>query len=145
MHSISESLRKQREQVLSDSSEDALIRHTSLLEIAIISLYNRLVNRLSQDTEHFRSSAAVIGLDGFARGVIGPGQPVRILFLMTDSALWNASWLDEITVPLTEAGWTVDLRRETIDSLMIALEGDFEAFLELLEMRYVSGNRQLLE
>lgn len=53
MQNISESLRKQREIVLEESSEQALDRHTSLLEIAIISLYNRIANRLSNGLRNF--------------------------------------------------------------------------------------------
>ena len=62
MQNISESLRKQREQVMADGSDEVLSRHNSLLEIAVISLYNRLVNRLGQDTEQFRASGAVVAL-----------------------------------------------------------------------------------
>ena len=58
MQNISESLRKQRDQIMAESGEDLLSRHTSLLEVAVISLYNRLVNKLNLDAEQFRSSVS---------------------------------------------------------------------------------------
>ncbi len=145
MPNISESLRKQREQILTDSSEGMLARHTSLLEIAVISLYNRLVNRLSLDMEQFRAGGAVIALGALGRGLIGPNEPVRVLFLKADSSPVGKSLLDEITVPLIEGGWSVELQQETIESILESARNDFDRFLELLEIRYISGNRQLIE
>ncbi len=146
MQSISESLKKQREQILTDGSENMLVRHTSLLEIAVISLYNRLVNRLSLDTEQFRASGAIIALGELGRGLIGPNQPVRLLFLKADSSSpMRQSWLDEIIGPLIEAGWTVELQQENVESVLNGAKKDFDRFLGLLEIRYISGNRQLVE
>jgi len=51
MQNIAESLKRQREQILGDAPEEIPGRNTSLLEIAVISLYNRLANRLAQDIE----------------------------------------------------------------------------------------------
>ena len=62
---MSESLRKQRELILEESSEQSLDRHTSLLEIAIISLYNRLANRLSSGSEVFRAGGAIAAIGSF--------------------------------------------------------------------------------
>ena len=86
MQNISESLKRQREQILSDNSEEMLSRHTSLIEIAIISLYNRMVNRLNLDAEQFRSSGAVLAAGGFGRGLLGPNQAVPVLFLRSESS-----------------------------------------------------------
>ena len=63
---MAESLRKQRELILEESSEQALDRHTSLLEIAIISLYNRLANRLVSGSEAFRAGAAIAAIGSLA-------------------------------------------------------------------------------
>ena len=145
MTNISESLRKQREQLLSDTSEELLGRHTSLLDIAIISLYNRLVNRLNLDTDQFRSGGAVLALGAFGRSLIGPDQPVSILFLRTELLPWKENWLDEITLPLSEAGWVVDPLQGTIESLVERGGRDFSFLLRLLESRYVSGSRQLAD
>lgn len=145
MQNILESLKRQREQILADSSEELLSRHTSLLEIAIISLYNRLVNRLNLDAEEFRSSGAVIGLGDFGRGLIGPNQPVPIIYLKAETFPWKEDWLDEITVPLSDAGWTVDAQQGNVASLMERAREDLPFFLKLLETRYISGNRQLVD
>ena len=145
MQNISESLKKQREQILQDSSEEMLSRHTSLLEIAIISLYNRLVNILKVDSSQFRTSAAVLALGAFGRGLIGPWQRVSILVLMADSSAWESGWISEIADPLKEAGWQVELEQGTIREQLERVENDYRFFSMLLEGRYVSGNRQLAD
>jgi [protein-PII] uridylyltransferase len=145
MQNISESLKKQREQILSDGSEEMLSRHTSFLEIAVISLYNRVSNRMNLDAEQFRSSGAVLAAGGFGRGLLGPNQPVPILFLSSEAAGSGESWIGEIASPLMEAGWNVEIHQGTGDSLLRQAEEDFTFFLDLLEARYISGNRQLAE
>jgi [protein-PII] uridylyltransferase len=145
MQSIIESLKKQRQQLLQDASEDVFSRHTSLLEIAIISLYNRLVNRLSQDSEQFRASGAVVAFGAFGRGLIGPSEAVQVLFLETESFPGSRAWQEEITLPLVEAGWTLDVRQSTVDQLLDRARLDFELLLNLLSARYISGSRHLAE
>lgn len=145
MQNIAESLKKQREQVLLDSSEELLGRHTSLLEIALISLYNRLANRIGSDAEEFRASGAVLALGAFGRGLIGPDQPVPILLLRAESYPWKESWLDEIIMPLEEAGWRIEGQQATLTQLIHHAREDFSFLMEVLDARYISGNRQLLE
>lgn len=145
MQNISESLRRQRDQIVSDSSEDSLSRHTSLLEIAVITLYNRLANRLDLDSEQFRAGAAVLAMGSLGRGLIGPNQPIPILFLNSEALRSDGGRLDEIVAPLVEAGWTVDALQGTVDELMERAREDFDFFLRLLEIRYISGSRTLME
>jgi [protein-PII] uridylyltransferase len=145
MQNISESLRRQREQILMDTSEEMLSRHTSLLEIAIISLYNRMINRLNLNTEEFRMSGAVLAAGAFGRGLIGPNQEVPVLFLKAESSPWKEEWIDEIATPLIEAGWAVDVQQGAIDSLLEQARGNAGCFLNLLDTRYISGNRLLAE
>lgn len=145
MQNISESLRKQREQIVADGSEESLNRHSSLLEIAVISLYNRMANRLNFDSEQFRSGGAVMMMGGFGRGLLGPGQPVPLLFLKADSLPGSESWLDEIVSPLKEAGWVVEAVQGTSVSLMEKAGGDFNFFIRLLDTRFISGNRGLAD
>lgn len=145
MQSILESLKRQREQILADTSEEVLTRHTSLLEIIVISLYNRLVNRLHLDAEQFRSSVAVLALGHFGRGIIGPTQPVSLLFLTSDAKSWKDSWLEEIVVPLRDAGWLVEVMTGTPAALGEMARDDFAFLVRLLDSRYVSGNRNLAD
>ncbi|MDY0041352.1 MAG: HD domain-containing protein, partial [Desulforhabdus sp.] len=145
MLNIAESLKRQREQILDDGSEEMLSRHTSLLEIAIISLYNRLVNSLKVDAATFRSSGAVVAMSAFGRGLIAPRQTVSLLILMAESSSWQESWIDEIADPLIEAGWNVEVERGSINRLAEKARQDFAFFLRLLEGRYISGHRQLAE
>jgi [protein-PII] uridylyltransferase len=145
MQSISESLKRQREQILEDGSEDALGRHTSLLEIAVISLHNRMVNRLGLDSEQYRSSGAVVALGAFGRGLVGPSQPIPILFLGTESSPWQESWLEEISTPLLDAGWHVSIQQASAQSLISKAHENFPFFLDLLQARYISGSRTLVD
>lgn len=145
MQSLLESLKNQREQILSENSEEMLSRHTSFLEIAVISLYNRVANRMSHNAEQFRASGAVLAAGGFGRGILGPNQAVPILFLRAEAAAGRESWIEEISSPLVEAGWTVDVHQGGIDSLLSRAIEDLEFLPLLLESRYISGNRQLAE
>jgi [protein-PII] uridylyltransferase len=145
MQNIIESLKKQRKQLLQDTSEDIFSRHTSLLEIAIISLYNRLVNRLSQDSDRFRASGAVVAIGAFGRGLLGPNETVRVLFLETEPFPGNSAWQEEITLPLMEAGWKLDVEQGAVDHLMDRARHDFDLLLHLLGARYISGSRPLAE
>jgi [protein-PII] uridylyltransferase len=145
MQSIIESLKKQRQQLIEDLGEDVFSRHTSLLEIAIISLYNRLVNRLSQDSEEFRANGAVIALGAFGRGWIGPDDPVHILFLQTESLGGSLPWHEEITLPLDEAGWKLSVTVDSTELVVGRAEVDSSYLLQLLAARYVSGSRPLAE
>ncbi len=142
---ISESLRKQREQILLEMDEDALSRHTSLLEVAVISLYNRLVNFVDLDTEEFRSSAAVLTRPTLGKGLIDPNQPVHLLLLNDERLEWKADWIQEIVSPLKDAGWVVDLETGNIPALLARCEGDFSFLVDLLNARFLSGNRNLAD
>ncbi len=144
MESIVESLKRQREQVLHSSDEEVLRRHMSLLEIAVISLHNRLVNRMASASERFRSSGAILAMGNLGRGVLGPQDPVSLLWLRTETFPWDETAQQEITAPLMEAGWRVSLRCATIPELLDEVESRLAFFFELLDARYLSGNRQLI-
>ena len=145
MQNISESLRRQREQILTDGSEESLSRHSSLLEIAVISLYNRLANRLNFDSEQFRSSGAVLAMGSLGRGLLGPGRSVPLLFLQAESLTGTESRLEEIVSPLEEAGWTVEAIQGIPSELMERARKDFQLLLRLLDIRLISGNRMLAD
>ncbi len=145
MQNIIESLKRQREQILSDSSDEQSARHASLLDVAVISLYNRMVNRINLDTETLRSSGVLLGMGSYGRGVIGPYQSVPLLFVRAKSSPWQDESAEEITGPLTEAGWKVLVHQGTGLELMGRARDDFGFLLSLLEMRYISGNRQVAE
>ena len=145
MQNISESLKKQRELILEESSEQALDRHTSLLEIAIISLYNRLANRLMSGSEAFRAGGAILALGPFARGVSSPIQPVSILCLYAEETTLKESWIDDITAPLTEAGWTVEAFQGTVEEVFDRTCNDPGLLMKVMDLRYISGNRNLAD
>ncbi|MHC1728696.1 MAG: HD domain-containing protein [Syntrophobacteraceae bacterium] len=145
MQNISESLKKQREIILEESSEQALDRHTSLLEIAIISLYNRLANRLTDGSERFRAGTAIAALGAFGRGVLSPVQAVPILCLQSDDSSPGDSWIEEISEPLVEAGWTVEAVCGSVPQVMHRARTDSNLLFQFLDLRYISGNRNLAD
>ncbi len=140
---ISESLKRQRELILEESSEQALDRHTSLLEIAIISLYNHLANR--PGSEAFRAGGAIVAVGPFGRGISGPTQTVSILCLQADDSSIKDPWIDEITGPLIEAGWTVEALPGSVKTIMDQVRSDYGLFLKLTDLRYISGNRNIAD
>ncbi len=140
-----ESLRKQRELILEESSEQALDRHTSLLEIAIISLYNRLANRLVGGSDAFRAEAAIAAIGSFGRGISGPTQAVPILCLQADASSRKDAWNEEITDPLIEAGWTVEAIQGSVAQIADLARRDSVFFFKLMDLRYISGNRDLAD
>jgi [protein-PII] uridylyltransferase len=141
---ISEPLRKQRELILEEISERALDRHTSLLEIAVISLYNHVANRVA-DSEAFRAGGAIAAIGSFGRGLTSPTRTVPILCLQADVSSARDSWIDEIAGLLTEAGWPVKAFDGSIGQIMEMVRGDCGFLFELMDMRYVSGNRSLVD
>ncbi|MGV8074060.1 MAG: HD domain-containing protein [Syntrophobacteraceae bacterium] len=145
MQNISDLLRKQREQLMEDTGEDLLGRHTSLLDIALISIYNRMANSLDHITKSIRSSGALFAIGLYGRRLIGPKQALPIILLKLDSSQWDDNWMSEITAPLTEAGWNVDARQDTVNGVIESARDDFPFFLQLLDLRYISGNRQLAD
>jgi len=144
IQNISESLRKQRDLILAECSEQSLDRHTSLLEIAIISLYNRLANRLGGDSETFRAGGAIIAVGPFGRGVSSPTDTVPILCLSEEPALKD-SWIEEVTSPLIDAGWKVKAYQGSVGQIIAESTKDPELLRQFLDLRYISGNRGLAE
>lgn len=144
MENIVESLKRQREQILQSADEGMLRRHMSLLEIAIISLHNRLVNRMAPDSEKFRSSGAIAALGALGRGFLGPRDTVSLLWLRTETFPWGEGWQEDILDPLREAGWDVEMRVASIPEVLEEAEKDTDLFFQLMEARYLSGNRQLV-
>ncbi|MEJ5349476.1 MAG: HD domain-containing protein [Desulfosoma sp.] len=144
MESMVESLRRQRELVLQGADDEALRRHMSLLEIAVISLHNRLVNRMASESERFRSSGAILAVGLLGRGLLGPQDPVSLLWLRTETFPWDENAQREIVTPLKEAGWQVRLQCATIPELLEEAGSRLGFFFELLDARYLSGNRQLV-
>ncbi len=142
---IVESLKFQRNKWIDDFSEDSLVSHTNLLEISLISLYNRLINLLHVDAEVFRANGTVMAFGDFGKGFIGPFQPIPVLFLKSEECRVQSEWLDEIVNPLIDAGWKVSYREYTVSELLEQLDRDPELLQDITSARYISGSRALAE
>ena len=141
---ITESLKRQRELIVQESSERALDRHTSLLEIAVISLYNNLANRVA-DSETFRAGGAIAAIGSFGRGVSSPTGAVPVVCLQANVSPVSDALIDEISGPLVEAGWSVEAFEGSVAQVMDLARKDFGLLLKLMDLRYVSGNRNLVD
>ncbi len=145
MENIVDSLKHQRQQLLEGQSDDVLSRHTSLIEIAVISLYNRLANRLAPSREQFRSSGAIMALGALGRGLIGPEETIELLFIKADPFPWRDGWMDEVVRPLRQAGWKVAAEQHSADEIVELAGADRDIVFKLLDARYISGNRELVD
>lgn len=142
---IVESLKKQRERLIGDYGEEGFTAHTNLLEISIISLHNRVANILEDAAEIFRMESAVVATGDFGRGMVGPLQTVRLFFLVTPKLETEKEWFKEIINPLEDAGWKIAWDVFTVSSFMERVAIDYEFFTDVISMRYISGNRSMVD
>ncbi|MCX7822713.1 MAG: HD domain-containing protein [Syntrophobacterales bacterium] len=142
---VVESLRRQRERLINDYGEEGFTAHTNLLEISIISLHNRVANMLENSSEIFRSEGSIIAIGDFGRGMIGPLQPVQIVFLVTPKLEKEKEWFREVINPLEEAGWKVEWEVLTLSALTEKLSRDYSFLKKVIYMRYISGNRLIAD
>jgi len=142
---IVESLKKQRERLVQDYSEEGFIAHTNLLEISIISLYNRVANILEASSEKFRTGSAVIALGDFGKGFVGPHQEIALVFLVMPEIAEMEEWFYEVVKPLEEAEWKIKWNVVTAEEFISRAERDYDFLKDAISMRYVSGNRSLAE
>ena len=146
MEDIIGQLNQQRERLKDpDRLEDAG-RITALVDVALISLYNRLTNRLNLDPQHIRRHGSILATGDFGRRQLGPLSPVSLLFLQTaDAPVGEKEWEEGIVAPLRQAGWDV-IHRVTIppEARELALN-DLLWLGAVIDSRFISGSRALME
>lgn len=142
---LTESLKTQRQKYLGDFGEENIIGHTNLVEISLISLYNRIANVLNVNAEAFRATGALVALGDLGKSFIGPYQTISILFLMTRECRLQDEWLKEIVDPIKEAGWKITYQTGTVEEILEKVSSDTGLLGSLMSLRYISGNRNLVE
>lgn len=142
---VVESLKKQRERLVNDYGEEGFTAHTNLLEISIISLHNRVANMLGDASETFRTESSVIAIGDLGRGMVGPLQTIRLVFLVTPRLESEKEWFQEVVNPLEEAGWKIDWEVLTFSSFMEKVSKAPSFLMDAIFMRYISGNRSMAD
>ncbi|SFM80123.1 HD domain-containing protein [Thermodesulforhabdus norvegica] len=140
-----DSLKTQRQKYADNFGEESITGHTTLVEISLISLYNRLINVLDLDAEAFRANGALVATGDLGKSFIGPHQPITLIFLKTPECRLQEEWLREIIDPLIEAGWKVDYTAGTVQDIIAEAEKNIGFLQNLITSRYISGNRKIFE
>jgi [protein-PII] uridylyltransferase len=121
-------------------------RISAMVDVALISLYNRLTNRINIDPQEIRRQASVLASEESGRRQLGPFSPVSLLFLQTPEALLDEKdWVDGIVLPLQRAGWQVNYQMGTVAENVALALGDFRRLGAVIDSRFISGSRALVD
>ena len=121
-------------------------RISAMVDVALISLYNRLTNLMEVDPREMRRHGAILATGEFGRRHLGPFSPVALLYLHTpEKPLKEEVWKSGILRPLQAAGWEVTshiaTRGETVDLCL----NDFDWLRAIVESRFICGARGLVD
>ena len=146
MEEIIAQLSQQRERLKDpDRLEDAG-RITALVDVALISLYNRLTNRIDLEPQLIRRHGAILATGDFGRRQLGPLSPVSLLFLQApDAPFGEPEWVEGIVAPLQQAGWAVTYRVTTPTETLDLAVNDLVWLGAVIDSRFISGSRALME
>ncbi len=119
-------------------------RISAMIDVALISLYNRL-SRIDVDLKEIRRSGAILATGEFGRRHLGPFSPITLLFLQTsDAPFEEEAWRANIVQPLEQAGWDVQFQTATIDEAVKLGLTNFDWLGGILDSRFISGSRTLM-
>ncbi|NIQ92757.1 MAG: HD domain-containing protein [Deltaproteobacteria bacterium] len=119
-------------------------RISAMIDVALISLYNRL-SRIDVDLKEIRRSGAILATGEFGRRHLGPFSPITLLFLQTSDAPFEEEvWRTNIVAPLEQAGWDVQFQTATIDEAVKLGLNNFDWLGGILDSRFISGSRTLM-
>ena len=117
-----------------------------MVDVAIISLYNRVTNRLDMDPQEIRRYGAVLATAEFGRRHLGPYSPITLLFLQTkETPIKEEAWATGIVQPLQQAGWEVQSQVATTEEAVELCLRDFDWLSGMIDSRFISGSRPLVD
>ena len=120
-------------------------RISAMIDVALISLYNRL-SRIDVDLKEIRRSGAILATGEFGRRQLGPFSPVTLLFLQTSDAPFEEEvWRTNIVEPLEQAGWDVQFQTATKEEAVKLGLNNFDWLGGILDSRFISGSRTLVD
>lgn len=121
-------------------------RISAMVDVALISLYNRLTNRIDMRSLDMRRYGAVLATGEYGRRHLGPFSPITLLFLQASEAPFKKEvWSTGIVEPLEEAGWQVQFETATIEEAAELSLNDYGWLSDILDGRFISGSRQLAD
>ena len=121
-------------------------RITAMVDVALISLYNRLTNRTDLQALEIRRYGAVLAIGEYGRRQLGPFSPITLLFLQDSEAPFEEDvWKTGIVQPLEDAGWEVQFEAIKVEEAVELCLSDFGWLSSLLDSRFISGSRQLMD
>jgi len=121
-------------------------RISAMVDVAVISLYNRLTNRVDLQSLQIRRYGAVLAVEEFGRRHLGPFSLIKLLFLQAPDAPFKEDlWRTGIVEPLTVAGWNVHSETATVEQAVNKCLSDFSWLSSILDSRIISGSRQLMD
>jgi [protein-PII] uridylyltransferase len=117
-----------------------------MVDMALISLYNRLTNRMDMGPKEIRRHGAVLATGEFGRRQLGPFSPITLLFLQTSETPFKEDiWKTSIVQPLEEAGWEIKFQTATAREAVELSLDDFAWLSSIVDSRFISGSRQLMD
>ena len=121
-------------------------RISAMVDVALISLYNRLTNRSDLHALEIRRYGAVLAIGEYGRRQLGPFSPITLLFLQDSEAPFEEDvWETGIVQPLEHAGWEVQSEAIKVEEAVELCLSDFGWLSSLLDSRFISGSRQLAD
>ena len=121
-------------------------RISAMIDVAVISLYNRLTNRSDLHSLEIRRYGAVLAIGEYGRRQLGPFSPITLLFLQASEVPFDEDiWQTGIVQPLEQAGWDVQSEVVKVEDAVELCLGDFDWLSSLLDSRFISGSRQLMD
>jgi [protein-PII] uridylyltransferase len=117
-----------------------------MVDVALISLYNRLTNRSDVDGLEMRRHGAILAIGEYGRRQLGPFSPITLLFLQASEAPFKEDiWKPGIVQPLEQAGWQVHFEAIKVEEAVELCLSDYGWLSSLLDSRFISGSRQLMD
>ncbi|MBW1980446.1 MAG: hypothetical protein JRJ12_04445, partial [Deltaproteobacteria bacterium] len=146
MEQVIRQLGQQRKRLTEPSQLADSGRITAVVEVAVLSLYNRLTNPVNLDPREVRRHGAVVAFGEFGRRHLGPLSPLSLLFLQgPNSPLGDKDWLEAIALPLEQAGWQVNCQIASVEEAVTRAREELFWLQMLLDGRFISGSRPLMD
>ena len=121
-------------------------RISAMVDVALISLYNRLTNRTDLQSLEIRRHGAVLAIGEYGRRQLGPFSPITLLFLQASEAPFEEDvWKTGIVQPLEQAGWEVQFQAIKVEEAVELCLRDFGWLSSLLDSRFISGSRHFMD
>jgi len=121
-------------------------RISAMVDVALISLYNRLTNRTDLQSLEIRRHGAVLAIGEYGRRQLGPFSPITLLFLQaSEASLEEDVWKTGIVQPLEQAGWEVQFQAIKVEEAVELCLRDFDWLSSLLDSRFISGSRHFMD